>query len=224
MKNLNLKNNNQKGFSILMVLLVVVGIVVAISAWALSGASDNSSSQSSTNKIAAATIANDVSSIQTAFSIKSMTLSKESITFIPNTDNTNSLLNNIDGISQLRAPANAIRKNANAPDGLYVYVREFYKTSGLNKKRAIVLTGVKTEVCKQINLNLNGTENIPSYISATKSSDLSVGATQATPETTAPIDLDNNGIKENHYAYGWNAGCVTSSNPEDHNIFFKILG
>lgn len=215
----------KNGFSILGIMLVVVILAVSIAAYLLSGKSNTASTSTANAKMMASAIINDVSSIQTAFDIKGLMngVSKQDITYT--TDGSPNSLLSIEhgGIEQPTAPAGAIRKDASAPDGLYVYVNTAYPVPG-SIRRAIVLTGIKTDVCKEINYAMHGKTDIPSYIGAEKSNAVSVGATRTNPNTTHTLDLDYAGIKEGHYARGWNAGCMTSTDTNDQNIFYKILG
>lgn len=215
----------KNGFSILGIMLVIVFLAVALATYLLSGKSNTSTTSTASSKLMASAVINDASSIQTAFDMKALMngVSKSQITYT--TDGSSNSLLSVEhgGIEQPTAPAGAIRKDATAPDGLYVYVNTAYAIPG-SIRRAIVLTGIRTDVCKEINNTLHGKEDIPPYIGAEKSNAVSVGATRTNPNTTHTLDLDYAGIKEGHYARGWNAGCMTSTDTNDQNFFYKLLG
>lgn len=225
MKKLNINNKDESGFSILGILLVIVFLAVALATYLLSGKTNTSSTNSATAKVMASSVLNDASSIQTAFDMKVLMngVSKQNITFTTDGSPNSILSTDHNGIEQPAAPAGAIRKDAAAPDGIYAYVNTAYTIPGSIKK-AIVLTGIRTDVCKQINFTLYGKEDIPTYLGAEKSNTVSTGATRTNPNTTHILDLDLAGIKDGHYARGWNAGCMTSADSNDQNFFYKILG
>lgn len=223
MKNFN--KNKKNGFSILAIILVIVVIIVAIGIWALSGQSNTSNSGETNAKVMASSITNDASSIKLSFDkLVIGGTSKEAVTYSLD-GNLNSMLNSsAQGADQINPPAGAVYKNATEPDGVYVYIKEFYNNvTAPVKHKAIVLTGVTTVVCQQLNQSINGTTAIPTYISITNANQVVAGATKADPNTATKIDFKVNGMSDGDISFGWTSGCFSATNKVDQNVFFRIL-
>lgn len=218
MNTLNIKKKN--GFSILAIILVIVAVIVAIGVWAISGKTNTNNSGDSSNSIMASTIVNDSSSIKLAYDSLNIA-GVSNIIFVPNQSGANNMLDPVNGITAYKASAQAINKDQPEPMGLWVYSKTFGTTLGpSNPDTAILLSGVKDSICKQINKTLHGSDLIPEYGPATGAQFFVNGASATNPNSTTAIDL-NTAVGTRDLT--WDMGCIKPPGAIDQNLFFKVL-
>jgi hypothetical protein len=219
MKTLKIKRKN--GFSILAIILVIVAVIVAIGVWALSGKTNTSNSGDSGNSIMASTIVNDSMSIKLAYDTLNIS-GVSNIIFVPNQAGANNMLDPVNGITAYKASAQAINKDQPDPMGTWVMSKTFgTNLSPSNPDTAILLSGVKDTICKNINKTLHGSDTIPEYGPATGAQFFVNGATVANPNTTQAIDFASGGVQVNSLT--WDIGCIKPPGAIDQNLFFKVL-
>ena len=224
MKKINYKK--QQGFSILAVILVIVAVIVAIGVWALSGQSNTSNSSTSTSDIQASAIVNDGASLKLAFETLVINGSSPStLVFIPNTASTATAPNMLDPTNGVQIPkpnAQAIRANAVAPEGLWVYNGTTFRGRNVGTNTAadqvLLLAGVKDGICQRINNNLYGASTIPAVTTITTGAAFVTGATATAPTSTTAIDLSANTAVD-----GWQHGCISANGVADNNLYFRVL-
>lgn len=224
MKQFNYKSN--KGFSMLAIILVIMAVIVAISAWSLSGNMNINNNINNGFDLQANNIINDSNAIKVSYdNIKSSGADLATIVFIPNTDSTATNPNILDpatGIVVPKVDPKILRSDAVTPEGMWVYNKAFSADNisvGL-KVPAILVTGIKNDVCKRINYAITGTETIPTKPANTKSNVYVVGATVAKPMGVLSIPLFGSVV----YANNFKRGCVSASNTvPDQNVYFLYL-
>lgn len=224
MKKLLLKNN--KGFSILAVILVIVGVIVAIGVWSLSGQS-NTNTSSSSSDIQAATIINDSISLKTGYDNLIINgANPDNITFIPNTPSTSSSPNILDpgmGVPLPKIPTSSLRGNSSlpTPEGFWILHK------GLNLKNltpevvgehSFVVAGIKDEVCKRINYSLYGIAQVD-YVNLTGTMIIK-GITGPAVEPDNPVSTWS--VTPNPVFATGNSGCIGHISNPDRNLYFLI--
>lgn len=223
-----IKFNQQKGFSILAVILVIVAVIVAIGVWALSGQSNVSSTGNGSLDIQASSVINDAMAIQSSYDrliINGNTFG--SIVFMPNIPSTATDPNMLDPMTGIQVPkvnSNIIRTGAAAPEGIWIYKMNFAVPPKVGSKRtlpAIMLGGIKDNVCNRINYNLYGITTSPSRPSGSSIQSFLNGATVQDPNALSSVQLIDEAITG---IDGWTSGCLKSSLAvADNGIYFKIL-
>lgn len=227
MKQINYKSN--KGFSMLAIILVIIAVIVAISAWSLSGDMNLNNNINNGLDIQANTILNDSDAIKLSYdNIKTSGADISAIVFIPNTDSTTMAPNILDpatGVQNLNVNLKNIRSNALIPEGIWIYNNNFLadNVGGNVRANAILIAGIKDDVCKRINYIINGAEFIPTKPAGGASSSYVSGATVNRPMANPPIRLFSPLIFASTVAT-WNHGCISATNKNpDNNIYFRYL-
>lgn len=219
----------QKGFSILAVILIVVGLIAIIGAWALSGQTNSQSASESTSDVLAAGIAQDAAAIKAMFdtiSVKGVTTAE--ITYVPTNvaygtspNLVTNMLNTQSGIQKPVPNPNALQDTAAAaPANFYVYHKGI-QLPGVgvtaNAETMIVLSGLRLGTCQKINERNNGTAVDATPPASGKSqADLLGAATVAAPTDTTAADLT--GVTA---LSGWSTGCTGTS--DGKYVFFRVL-
>lgn len=214
----------QQGFSILAVILITVGIIVAIGAWSLSGQS-NISNTNNIN-IQASSIASDTNSIKLVYdALLYKGANVSDITFKPNIASTvvnPNILDPSNGITMPKVSSDVIRLGATIPEGMWVYnPTGFYgkKVGTTAADPVMLLAGVKDSVCFELNKSLYGIYGAPG-VAAFDSASFVSGATETNPITTTSLNINTNyGLD----ASGWLIGCITTMENPDNNIIFRVL-
>lgn len=213
----------QNGFSILSVLLIIVGIITAIGVWTLSGQTNPSNTNNSTADVLAASISNDGSSIKLSFdSLVVNGASPSTIVFVPPGNNTASpnMLDVMYGIQLPRPNANAIKPNSVAPHGIWVYAPNTLSINNIGTSaadRIAMIAGVKDSICKRINNTLYGLNSIPVSTIPNLDSLLTNVTTSSPTSTSTAYSLTT-------IADGWTSGCVAVANGlADNNFYFRVL-
>lgn len=211
--------NKQGGFSILGVILVVVAIVGVLGVWAMSGQTNTSSASTSSADVMGSSIVNDGSAIKATFDTLLVNGSAAtSITFIPAQAGTNNMLDPTNGIQKPNPNSNAL-VNTTFPNGAWIYKPSGFKGNGIGTAaddQVIILGGIKDGVCQQLNNRLYGATTIPASNLANTA--FTTGAAAATPTSTNASDVSAvAGVS------GWMAGCVTTTNGADNNVYFRVL-
>lgn len=228
MKN-NKKCKNEKGFSILAVILVIVAVIVVIGIWALSGQTNTSSNGSNADDLKASAILNDSNNIKIAYdSLSIKGVDKTKITFIPNVASTNNIPNILDptdGALYPKVPASTLKDNAASPEGIWVYNKNYkvQNIPGLTYAYAIILGGIKDNVCKRINYTIYGSEVLPYMVLNTPMMNFFPGVTPEEPTvkfSSAIMLVANTPVS----IAGWRSGCVTTYRTRpDNNLYFRHL-
>ena len=219
MKNMNGSKNKQGGFSILGVILVVVAIVGVLGVWAMSGQTNTATAASSSADVMGSSVVNDGSAIKATFDTLLVNGSAAtSITFIPATAGASNMLDPTNGIQKPNPNSNAVI-NTTFPNGAWIYKSAGFKGNGIGTAtddQVIILGGVKDGVCGQINNRLYGATTIPA--SGLASTAFTTDATAGAPTSTTAADISAvAGVA------GWMAGCVTTTNGVDNNVYFRVL-
>lgn len=225
MKLVNLKQ--EKGFSILAVILVIVAVIVAIGVWALSGQTNTSNSATSSVDIQAASLINDSGAIKSAFdSLLIGGANATSIVFTPNTASTTAAPNMLDPSTGIQVPkvnSNAIRTGATAPEGLWLYNGTNFKGWNVGtvsgKDQVIMVFGIKTAVCQRVNAMLYGATSVPQPYTSDTGLTMTGSATATDPNFATAMDFfAAAGLN------GWVTGCFSlNSSQPDQNAFFRVL-
>lgn len=229
------KNNKQKGFSILAVILVIVAVIVAIGIWSLSGQTNSSLASNNSTDIQASTIINDANSIKSSFDNITITEQKNlytqigstisaNIVFLPNTSSVPGALNVYDpvkGIAPITPNKKSLRENAVDPEGIWTHFQARFigvgSLSGLDN--SVGLVGIKDSVCKRINYNLHGSELIPTVPSGINiGADFLAGSSLANPNSSKFLNLTTLTP-----ITGWNSGCIGVPGKPDNNMFYLVL-
>lgn len=224
--------NKQKGFSILTVILVIVAVIVTIGVWALSGESNTSSSKNNVSDIQIAGLINDGLLFKSAF--EQLVINGEDqhkIVFIPNTPSTSSAPNLLDPITGIQAPKvnpYLIKEGKEIYEGIWIKKRLNGKNVGATnvtqapvyQDYAVIIGGIKDDVCQKINLRLHNTLLLPTGVGANPSMKSNIN--DATVEAPTSIKLLNLVIMND--PDGWTNGCIGSStNPIDNNMYFQLI-
>lgn len=218
-------HSKQKGFSILAVILVIVAVIVAIGVWAMSGQSNTSQNSSNKNDILAAAIVQDGAMYRLQFEkYRIEGKATSDVTFQPGIANTTpfpNILDPVNGVALTTVNKGAIRDGATTPEGMWVFMPTL-EGNDFADFNAVVVAGVKDDVCKSINKIVNGKALLPNLAAAlSNSKSLVVDATVANPieETSGyvgfdPIIYPNFNSKE---------GCLKFGTAADQNIYFNTL-
>lgn len=218
--------NKQKGFSILTVILVIVSVIVAIGVWALSGESNTSNSKNNVSDIQIAGLINDGLLFKSAF--EQLVINGEDqhkIVFIPNTPSTSSAPNLLDPITGIQAPKvnpYFIKEGKESYEGIWIKKRLHGKNVGSNNVQdyAVVIGGIKDDVCQKINIHLHNTLLLPKALGVNP--DIKITINDATVEAPTSQKSLNLGIMND--PDGWTNGCIGSStNPIDNNMYFQLI-
>lgn len=192
-------------------LLILVAIIGCDS-------TNSSSSSTSTVDVMGSSITDDAAAIKSAFdTMLANGASSTSITFIPATAGDSNILDPTTGIPMPVSNANAFL-NTTFPNGAWIY-QSGLKGSGVGTTAAeisILVPGVKDGVCQQINNRLYGSTTIPASGLATTA--FTTGALESTPSSSNAADMSAVAA-----IGGWVAGCVTTTDGADRNVFFRVL-
>lgn len=213
----------QKGFSVLSILLLMVGVITAISVWTMSGQTNVSNTNNSTADVLAASIFNDSSSIKLSFdSLVINGASPSKIVFMPPGTMTSSP-NMLDVMYDIQLPkpnVNALKANSLAPHGMWIYAPNALSINNIGTNtsdRLAIIAGVKDSICKRINNTLYGLNSIPvSNIPSLEA--LLTDVTKENPTSSS------SGFTLTNIADGWTSGCIAVSNGiVDHNFYYRVL-
>lgn len=215
-----MKHTNQKGFSILSVILVIVAIIVAIGVWALSGQNNTSTNSTSTNDILATTIINDGLRYKMTYDnyrLNNIPIAK--LIFSPNLSDPNNLLDPIVGTTWEQANKRALVANAVFPKGYWGFNKLSFAAPNIgsaSRDSTFLISGISKPVCERINKTLHGSTDIPIF-------------TDSNYETTDDIMLTD-AMTYNyvymHYlttANRWLNGCINHNNNENDNFYFQTV-
>lgn len=224
MKRLNYKNN--KGFSLLAIILVIISVIVVIGVWSMSASPNISNNLNNGLDIQANNIINDSNAIKLSYdNLKNSGVDISTIVFIPNTDSTVAAPNILDPATGITVPTvdpKSVRVGASTTvEGRWVYAKAF-GAENVNGTRvnAIVIAGLKNDVCKRINYAITGSEFVPTRYSDIRDGVYVIGATAAKPMTSSGISIFNPVV----IATNWKRGCVSTSNiVPDNNVYFLHL-
>lgn len=220
------KNKNQKGFSIFMMILVMITIIVAIGAWTFSGDIENGVTQSVAD-VQVQSIINDGLSLKSSF--EQLVINGNhpaNIVFLPYIQSSIIAPNILDPLngSQVSTPSlNTLRKGVTYPDGMWVYhksisIPQINSVNG-SSNMGVLLGGIKDNICQRINLRLHGEETIPAQAGNTFNGSAFVmgSATPNNPNTQQSFGIASAGA-------GWSNGCVFASpGSSDQNIYFQVF-
>jgi hypothetical protein len=217
----NLIRENQKGFSILGVILISVAIVGVMGVWSISGQTNTSNSSSASRGVMGSGIVNDANAIKNAFdSLLINGVNSASIDYLPNTIGLNNILDPERGISRPRTNPSALGSSI-FPKGQWVYHKNI-KIMGVGSSAvsdyAIILPDVKDGVCQGINERIYGSSVIPD--SGLTQNAFTLGATNESPVVTSLVDLSSLSAVN-----GWVSGCIsaTGGTAGASNLYFRIL-
>jgi len=210
--------SKQKG-NLVVAILALVAVIGVISVWLMSGDTNTTSSSNSTADVMGSSIANDGGAIKATFDTLVINgASASSITFIPATAGSNNILDPTNGIQYPVSNPNAFT-NTTFPNGAWIYNGTGFKGNGIGTSavdQVALVAGVKDGVCQNINSRAHASTTIPA--SGLASSVFTSGAFAATPTGTGSPDLSAvAGVA------GWVAGCVSTTNGTDNNVYFRVL-
>ena len=217
--------SKKNGFSILGVILIIVAIIVAIGVWALSGQSNTSNTNASSD-ILASSLVIDSRSIMSEYEklVISQKSNDASITFQPGVSDINNFVNADNGFPVPNVPAQAVIQGTVEPRGIYVFSKAFNANLGdVNQPdHAITVAGVKDSVCQKINLSLHASTDIPVFTALSDSGAFVQGATASNPNTSVLVKFNDGGTAVS--GLGWVNGCIKGNNgATDDNFYFQIL-
>lgn len=214
------RRNRQRGFSILGVILVIIGIIVAIGVWTMAGQTNSNTATVSTADTLASALLNDSSTLKTKFDTLTIGLAASNpavVTFVPGGTAPENMLN---GDPQPKV-ASQTAIDVAGPNGIWVYTKTF-NADGVGTAAAdyaMVVAGVKDAVCKRVNNSLKGSETIPTYTGLTTAAAFVAGATLTNPNASVAIDFATHGLPN----LGWSAGCISAGGVSDQNLFFRVV-
>lgn len=217
--------SNDKGFSILAVILVIVAVIVAIGVWALSGQTNTSNSSNSATDIQATSIMNNAAAIKSNYDRLVIEGNNyKNIVFIPNTASTATAPNILDPVNGIQVPTvnkNALRSGIADPEGIWVYNPTSFTASYVGDRTladpSIMIAGIKDSVCQRINNQLYGSTYIPKISGYSAGGMFVSGATSAAPTSNATIGIF---VPEDMY---WTSGCISANATADNNLYFMVL-
>lgn len=207
-----MKSNKSKGFSILAVILVIVAVIVGIGIWALSGQTNTSNYSENNLNIAVSALINDSATLKTEYDrivINGGDPTKaadQNEVFIYNNVFTFALT--------LPVNNNIIKKDSNYLDQGYWLLGSVVgnNVGTVAPDPALVILGVKQDICKQINKNLYGTTNIPTTTISNPIASSGRNPIFYSPDISALTATS-----------GWLQGCVGTDRGIDANMFFRIV-
>lgn len=239
------KNHQQKGFSIIAVLLIVVVIIIAIGIWAFSGSSSVGGLSERKSAIEAASIINDGNTIQTSYdALRLKGVSYTSIVFIPGSTNVNNMLHPTNGVPPVIPAATSLGTSLEPTEGYWIYNPKNLTGSNIGyggiggpsdpHDPAIYLTGIKDSVCKSINKTLHKTDTIPKANAGLIGGPFfTTGTITADSTRQNPMSSINFTLNTVSGLSNWEKGCfglqvanMSTGNHDEtqnHNVYFHIL-
>ena len=219
----------QKGFSILAVILIVVGIVALLGAWALSGQTNSQSASDSSSDVLASGLAQDAAAVKAVFdTIAVRGVGLNEIVYNPalvsGAGSDVNILNPLTGI-QRPVPNPAVLVAAPPAVGVagiagYWIYHKGLKLPGIGtgaEDFSIVLSGLRKGACQKINERLNSAANTEPPVATGFTEVLLLGApTLATPNSATEADLSTVTTFT-----GWTAGCFATT--DSKYVFFRVL-
>jgi type II secretory pathway pseudopilin PulG len=223
----------QKGFSILAVILIVVGIVALLGAWALSGQTNSQSASDSSSDVLASGLAQDAAAVKAVFdtiAVRGVGIDEiiydpaEAKIAGPGSGSEVNILNTLTGI-QRPTPNPAVLVAAPAGvTGFWIY-HTGLKLPGIGTAAkpdvSIVLSGIRKGACQKMNERLNGlaSDALPPVATGkTEALLLATPPALATPTEATVVDLS--GVAT---FTGWTAGCVATTDSPAKYVFFRVL-
>ena len=224
----------QKGFSILAVILIVVGIVALLGAWALSGQTNSQSASDSSSDVLASGLAQDAAAVKAVFdTIAVRGVGLNEIVYNPallnGAGSEVNILNTLTGI-QRPTPNPAVLVAAPPAVGAAGIAGYWIYHTGLQLPGigtaagadvSIVLSGLRQGACQKINERLNGLAgNAPPPVATgfTEAALLASTPTLALPTNAAAADLSAVATFT-----GWTAGCIATTDAVPRFFFFRVL-
>ena len=225
----------QKGFSILAVILIVVGIVALLGAWALSGQTNSQSASDSSSDVLASGLAQDAAAVKAVFdtiAVRGVGLNEivydPAAAKITGAGSEVNILNTLSGIQ--RPTPNPAALVAAPPavgtagsSGYWIY-HTGLKLPGIGTAAgtdvSIVLSGLRLGACQKINDRLNGLAGnaAPPASGKTEEALLATPPSLAAPTEAAAVDLSAVATFT-----GWTAGCIATSDATPKYFFFRVL-
>lgn len=203
-----IKIKRKNGFSILAVILVIVAVIVAIGIWALSGQSNTSNTSKLSGDIAIEGMLNDAVAIKSSIELYKIANGAKA-----------PLINSSYIFERPKVNPKLIRVDATPQEGVWTMnFNNFYASYvGDNAKPdvTILLGGITDEVCKKINLKLQGKSVLP-VVSSSSSSQSVVYALEDGVTYTYMYLANFSDI------YGWDRGCFNIKSLPDNNVFFMV--
>lgn len=199
--------------------MVITAVVVAISAWALSGQTSNSNMNQNT-EVLATSIINEGYKYKNVFMQKTIGQDVSlynNLLFSPNVVNPLNLLDPNTGASWEPINQKALVVGAQFPKGYWAYNKRFFTASATGsavRDPTFLVAGLSEPVCKKINLILHRSEVIPVY---TYDYDVTDDITRTNAITTNIISM--------HYEIAtakWLNGCINRSNNPNDNFYFQV--
>lgn len=215
--------NNNKGFSILAVILIIAVIIGAIGTWILSGSNDIVSKNNNSLSAGVSALINDSSSIKNTYDQFILNgIDYNSIVFMPNVASNSGAMNLLDPTNGLNLPQvnkNILRYDYVTPgEGIWIYNSQNFLANVGDTGLAdptIVVNGISDAACNEINKQITGTAfkyniNINNF----DTSDANI----SNPNTTAFINF---GFISS--MAGVNMGCASMASNYNKNFFFRVL-
>jgi hypothetical protein len=224
----------QKGFSILAVILIVVGIVALLGAWALSGQTNSQSASDSSSDVLASGLAQDAAAVKAVFdTIAVRGVGLDEIIYdlteakMSGPASTVNILNPLTGI-QRPVPNPAVLVAAppavGGTDiaGYWIYHKGL-KLPGIGTAAgadvSIVLSGLRKGACQKINERLNSAANTEPPVATGFTEVLLLGA----PTLAAPTSATAADLSAVTTFTGWTAGCIATTDSPAKYFFFRVL-
>jgi type II secretory pathway pseudopilin PulG len=223
----------QKGFSILAVILIVVGIVALLGAWALSGQTNSQSASDSSSDVLASGLAQDAAAVKAVFdTIAVRGVGIDEIVYDP-TDtkiagpsSEVNILNTLTGI-QRPTPNPAVLVTAPAGlSGYWIYHKglKFPGVGTADKADvSIVLSGLRKGACQKMNERLNGLTSDALPPASSKTEEVLLGTPTLALPTSSITELAPVSLLAVTAITGWTAGCIATSDTTPKYFFFRIL-
>jgi hypothetical protein len=215
-----MRHKKIKGFSILAVLLFIVGIVVAISVWALSGQNNTSQNDGNVDTLAASIINDGLKykAVMQQYSIGQSKKFAENLNFLPNVSSPLNMLDPTNGASWDRVNSKALVTGAEFPKGYWAYNKRLFHAPALgtvSPDNTFLVSGISDAVCKRINEKLHGVSNIPVTNVATSDSTIDITMTNANT-------FNNFQMHSSLDAYMWANGCLNRANVPTDNFYYQV--
>lgn len=212
------KLKKQSGFSLIAGLLLAAVLVGGFTYWMSGSGLNTTVGQTYSNGSKASNIVTQAGYLAGGFNLM-VTNGTAANTITFDTAATTGLFNPTSGGTQQQTADPNDFASVTAPDGFWIYKGANLKANNIgitaNADYAVILTGLKSGVCQQLNQNMHGSTTIPAS-AITAAAWRAGGVTATAPTDTTAVDLTAIAA-----VFNWDRGCMSTS--DGNYVYFHVL-